>query len=1462
MADPSTYTVGWICALTTELVAARSFFDEEYEVTLETQAPGDNNSYSLGRMGKHDVVVACLPRAEYGIAPAASVAKDMLRTFPNIRVGLMVGIGGGAPRPEHDIRLGDVVVSVPSGAKGGVLHHARGKKLQQQEFQLTGSLNQPPQFLLTAVGLLESDYEAQGHELKERIEEALNARPRLRRRYARPLAAEDRLYESSHIHRESPESALCKDNCGEERLITRNARGDDEDDPTVHYGLIASSDKLMKDATMRDKLAMEEGVLCFEMEAAGLMNHFPCLIIRGICDYADSHKNKQWQGFAAMTAAVYAKELLRKILPTNIQHQKPLAKVLGEIGIELKNITTNVEDTNATVNTMHASNRRLEIERWLKPPRSSTNVAKAKKRRHDGTGQWFIQGQAFTEFKAGSRKHLWLHGLAGCGKTVLSSQILDDLSAIEGSITLAHYFDFNDVEKQSLNGLLRSIVFQLFQHGGEAASAMLHELFESCEKGSKDPGEGELESCITSMLRTVDRVFILIDALDECRSRDSLLPWIGQIAVENVQFLLTARPEGDIQPHIFRFFGEENCFSLDKTAVNGDIKSYVLSVLDKNPRFVEKRLSEELRKDICIKVGEGADGMFRWAACQMDTLEACLTPNAVREALVSLPRDLPKTYDRMMKSIPLQYKCDSIRLLQFIMNCKQPLSPSEAVEILATRPDQHHDRFKFDPGNRLFNSSHIERYCPGMIHIVQVTGEDLDENGDVYRWEEVHLTHFSVKEYLTKIDTFCDLNSAIVITETLINYLYDVKDPLYRVRADFPLAIRAEHIWYEFARRAQTVEKIVQMTVKLLFSGLQRTVAYMMENTELKVQTKDKESCLMWAILNGFPEVAEVLLRYGVSPDPPIALDGSAVYKASKRGYAQLVRKLIKAGADFSGDTLDWSGDPTSALCAASEHGHLEIVQDLLKAGNHARMQDSLQRAVGNGHTAIVELLVGWGACEAEPIHDHVLEMAAFRGTTQLLCRLLDARPHGYDQNIRDRFLWEYKLDSALSRACEAGRIDNVRLLISRGAQSDHYINFQYEDSKYSDTGIVSGKHSKETGECRYRIRNRGAQNCLVLAAQSGNEDIVKMLLDKEFDLSQVLDLSSTASMYVGEAFVMALLGCHQRVIITLLDAMVNHAYTDEIATLRAASEDQNQYIIRMFSDSMKHDMRKRRRLPDFSWLVEELRELLLGNYKHICQILLKEAGSDYFIRDKYSDQVLLLLEVAASVGSVVTIEKFIQAGVDLNIACSVSVTSDSVAHMLLDHGADYDHIVQSGDTVCHIAAKNGKLSVVERLLNLGDFDKKNSSGYTPLHVASNADIIRVLLVAGFNANARDDNGWTALHNAALQGNPHGIEVLLRYGANADTLTVHGTTALQVALGSRTTSDRDMLRIAKLLLDSWPGANIKDSEGSTPLHSACLTYGVKVVGLLLAKGADVNAVDNEGTSPFHMATRRKTMESA
>jgi nucleoside phosphorylase len=329
MSNPQKYTVGWICAIATEYLAAQLFLDEEHEGP-EFVSANDTNNYTLGKIGKHNVVIAVLPHGEYGISSAAGVAKDMLHSFPNVRFGLMVGIGGGAPTPEHDIRLGDVVVSASGYGKGGVFQYDFGKAVQGQEFQETGFLNQPPTILRAAVHGLLTQYKRKGHQLDKHIDDILKENPRLKKEFQRPESSTDRLYHSSKGHPLDDQSS-CAKACGDDpsTLVVRPGRTEHEDNPAIHYGLIASSNRLMKDALTRDALAGKNGVLCFEMEAAGLMNHFPCLVIRGICDYSDSHKNKEWQGFAAMMAAAYAKDLLCQIPPNKVDAEKPISEVLS-----------------------------------------------------------------------------------------------------------------------------------------------------------------------------------------------------------------------------------------------------------------------------------------------------------------------------------------------------------------------------------------------------------------------------------------------------------------------------------------------------------------------------------------------------------------------------------------------------------------------------------------------------------------------------------------------------------------------------------------------------------------------------------------------------------------------------------------------------------------------------------------------------------------------------------------------------------------------------------------------------------------------------------------------------------------------------------------------------------------------------------------------------------------------------
>jgi nucleoside phosphorylase len=326
----SEYTVGWICAVVTELVAARLFLDERHQ-RPEALASNDTNTYTLGRIGGHNVVIASLPDGEYGIASATGVAKDMLHSFPNVKIGLMVGIGGGAPGLKHDIRLGDVVISSPRDGHGGVFQYDFGKAIGGHEFRPTGFLNQPPVLLRSALSSLKAEYKEHGHQIKQTIDSLLKKSLRsLQQEYGRPQPRSDRLYRAEVSHLSVDEETNCEESCGDEatKLVVRHPRANDAD-PVVHYGLIASANTLMKDASIRDRLAREKGVLCFEMEAAGLMNQFPCLVIRGICDYSDTHKNKEWQGYAAMTAAAYAKDLLRQITPRQAEAEATIADVLG-----------------------------------------------------------------------------------------------------------------------------------------------------------------------------------------------------------------------------------------------------------------------------------------------------------------------------------------------------------------------------------------------------------------------------------------------------------------------------------------------------------------------------------------------------------------------------------------------------------------------------------------------------------------------------------------------------------------------------------------------------------------------------------------------------------------------------------------------------------------------------------------------------------------------------------------------------------------------------------------------------------------------------------------------------------------------------------------------------------------------------------------------------------------------------
>jgi nucleoside phosphorylase len=271
------YTVGWICALPLKMTAAKLMLGA---IHSSLPAPStDHNTYILGNVGDHNIVIACLPSGAYDTILTATIATQLLSSFHSIRFGLMIGIGGEVLSSHADIRLDDIVVSQPADTSGDVIQYDLNKALSDGRFQRTGMLNPSSKILLTALATLQAHHLTEDSRMLELVSNIQVKASRRATNFARS-SQEDCLYQAEYDH---DASNTCI-NCDRSKRISRFSR--DHSELVIHYELIASANRIVKDGRLRDQLARGLEVYCVEMEAAGLMNDFPCLVIRGICDYA------------------------------------------------------------------------------------------------------------------------------------------------------------------------------------------------------------------------------------------------------------------------------------------------------------------------------------------------------------------------------------------------------------------------------------------------------------------------------------------------------------------------------------------------------------------------------------------------------------------------------------------------------------------------------------------------------------------------------------------------------------------------------------------------------------------------------------------------------------------------------------------------------------------------------------------------------------------------------------------------------------------------------------------------------------------------------------------------------------------------------------------------------------------------------------------------------------------------
>lgn len=332
MARNQQFTIGWISPLPLEKEAARLALDEEYP---QEDVLYQNTYYLGGRIGQHKVVIGV--QRKIGLSGAAVLAEKMRAGFPNIKYFVLVGIAGGVPRygptgASSEIVLGDVVVSSPQSNHGGVLQYDKGAWQGEGRLNFRGHTNGVPGDLLAAL----NNFRAEGRS-KTNIPETLRQMrlkldERRQHQFDDPGPTRDRLFEDVYDH-QGTKLDDCKDCCDADQTISRSERGDGAtrmlDEPRVHFGNVASSNQLQISAQERNRVQLEHDAICFEMEAAGVMEEYPCVVIRGICDYADSHKNKGWQNYAAATAAACAKGLLSFVPAIEVTDSDKTANVLS-----------------------------------------------------------------------------------------------------------------------------------------------------------------------------------------------------------------------------------------------------------------------------------------------------------------------------------------------------------------------------------------------------------------------------------------------------------------------------------------------------------------------------------------------------------------------------------------------------------------------------------------------------------------------------------------------------------------------------------------------------------------------------------------------------------------------------------------------------------------------------------------------------------------------------------------------------------------------------------------------------------------------------------------------------------------------------------------------------------------------------------------------------------------------------
>ncbi|KAL8365075.1 hypothetical protein RB595_004068 [Gaeumannomyces hyphopodioides] len=589
--SPNLYTIAWIAALSIEAAAATAMLDEEHgQPKGFCRHPKDDNVYEWGRMGEHNVVITSLPAGIYGTTSASTTTSKLLSSLPGIKIGLMVGIGGGIARPDdgRDIRLGDVVISQPDGTTGGVCQYDLFKAKSGDVHERKGFLLPPPTVLLNAVAAIQRWHHRKGSRVPAILRKMLKNNPpmakdtRLKPGFVYQGVANDQLFNPTSTHAKGRDCSGCRS----DETIERADR--DSTDPEFHYGIIASGNILVKDAAARDRIVKDVGedCLCVEMEAAGLMNNFPCLVVRGICDYADSHKNDRWQPYASATAAAYAKELLGRIPPAEIERTKKAVELLNS---EIKEVVQATERNVSNLLTQTCI-QKLSV---AKGAAFDAQANEHDPRCHPNTRVELL-ADIYKWIKDPNGKCIfWLRGMAGTGKSTISRTVAKKLYAAKVP-SASFFFKQGEGDRGGSAMFFTTILAQLVHQVPDLELHVRNAIDSDpaiIDKAKKEQFERLLLEPLNKCKGpSFQLLAVVVDALDECdREEDAtalihLLSRAQEATSFRLRFFVTSRPELPIRLGFRDISGDYQDLSLHEIPevdIAKDISTFLRSELGK-----------------------------------------------------------------------------------------------------------------------------------------------------------------------------------------------------------------------------------------------------------------------------------------------------------------------------------------------------------------------------------------------------------------------------------------------------------------------------------------------------------------------------------------------------------------------------------------------------------------------------------------------------------------------------------------------------------------------------------------------------------------------------------------------------------------------------------------------------------------------------------------------------------------